>query len=105
MFIPGQTFASSNTYGSGYGQATAYAIGRSVYASGYGAYRASTFTTVSSTPSYSTTIQRPIVTLDIQTLPRRIDPCFDASQVLQGAIERKLKFEAATLDALGRGTT
>jgi hypothetical protein len=105
VFIPGQTFATSNTYGTGYGRATAYPIGRSVYASAYGAYNANTFTNVSSTPSYSTTIQRPIVTLDIQTLPRRIDPSFDARQVLQGAIERKLKFEAATLNALGRSST
>ena len=103
VFIPGQTFATSNTYGTGYGQATAYPIGRSVYASGYGTYRASTFTTVSSTPSYSTTIQRPIVTLDIQTLPRRIDPCLDARQVLQGAMEKNLKLQQATLATLGQG--
>ena len=72
-----------------------------MYASAYGAYNASTFTTVSSTPSYSTAIQKPIITLDIQTLPRRIDPCLDARQVLQGAIEKKLKVEPATLAALG----
>jgi hypothetical protein len=38
-------------------RATAYPIGRNVYARGYGAYNANTFTTVSSTPSYSTTIR------------------------------------------------
>ncbi len=101
VFIPGQTFASSNTYGTGYGRATVYPMGRNVYASSYGAYNANTFTTVSSTPSYSTAIQRPIIILDIQTLPRRIDPCLDARQVLQGAIEKKLKLESATLNLLG----
>jgi hypothetical protein len=53
-------------------------------------------------PSYSTAIQKPIVTLDIQTLPRRIDPCLIARQVLQGAIKKKLKLEQATLAALGQ---
>ena len=101
VLIPGQTFATSNTYGAGYGRATAYPIGRNVYASAYGAYNANTFTTVSSTPSYSTAIQKPIITLDIQTLPRRIDPCLDARQVLQGAIEKKLKLQSATLNVLG----
>ena len=48
-------------------------------------------------------MQKPIVTMDIQTLPRRADPCFDAGQVLQGAIEQKLKLEPATLAALGYG--
>jgi hypothetical protein len=101
VFIPGQTFATSNTYGTGYGHATAYPVGRNVYANAYGVYNAHTFTTVSSTPSYSTAIQKPIVTTDIQTLPRRIDPCLDARQVLQGALEKKLKLESATLAALG----
>jgi hypothetical protein len=101
VFIPGQTFATSSTYGTAYSRATAYPIGRSVYASGYGVYNANTFTTVSSTPSYSTALQKPVVTLDIQTLPRRIDPCLNARQVLQGAIEKKLKLETATLSALG----
>jgi hypothetical protein len=101
VLIPGQTFATSNTYGTGYGRATAYPIGRTVYASAYGAYNANTFTTVSSTPSYSTAIQKPIVTLDIQTLPSRINPCLDARQVLQGAVEKKLRVEPATLVALG----
>jgi hypothetical protein len=101
VHIPGQTFASSNTYGTAYGHATAYPIGRNVYASGYGRYNASTFTTVSSTPSYSTALQKPVVTLDIQTLPRRIDPCLNARQVLQGAMEKKLKLEPATLNAIG----
>jgi hypothetical protein len=101
VLIPGQTFASSNTYGTAYGHATAYPIGRNVYASGYGRYNASTFTTVSSTPSYSTALQKPVVTFDIQTLPRRVDPCLSARQVLQGAMEKKLKLEAATLSVLG----
>jgi hypothetical protein len=101
VFVPGQTFVTSNTYGTGYGRATAYPIGRNVYVRGYGAYNANTFTTVSSTPSYSTTIQKPIVTLDIQTLPGRVDPCLDARQVLQGAIEKKLKLESHTLGVLG----
>ena len=105
VFVPGQTFATSNTYGTGYSHATAYPIGRSVYASAHGAYNASTFTTVSSTPSYSTALQKPVVTLDIQTLPRRIDPCLNARLVLQGAIEKKLKLEAATLSALGLSPT
>jgi hypothetical protein len=105
VLIPGQTFATSNTYGTGYGRATAYPIGRNVYASAYGAYNANTFTTVSSTPSYSTAIQKPIVTLDIQTLPWRVDPCLDARQVLQGAIEKKLKVEPATLAALGASSS
>jgi hypothetical protein len=100
VFIPGQTFANSNTYGTGFGSATAYPIGRTVYANAYGAYNANTFTTVASTPSYSTAIQKPIVTLDIQTLPRRSDPCLDARQVLQGAIEKKLKLGPATLSRL-----
>jgi hypothetical protein len=64
-------------------------------------YNADTFTTVSSTLSYSTAIQKPVVTLDIQTLPRRIDPCLNARRVLQGTIEKQLKLEAATLSALG----
>ena len=97
VFIPGQTFATSNTYGTGNGHATAYPVGRNVYANAYGVYTANTFTTVSSTPSYSTAIQKPIVTIDIQTLPRRIDPCLDARQVLQGALEKKLKLESATV--------
>lgn len=101
VFIAGQTFATSNTYGTGYSRAMANPIGRTVYGSGYGAYRANTFTTVSSTPSYSTALQKPVVTLDIQRLPRRVDPCLNARQVLQGAIEKKLKLEAATLSALG----
>lgn len=50
---------------------------------------------------YSTALQKPVVTLDIQRLPRRVDPCLNARQVLQGAIEKKLKLEAATLSALG----
>jgi hypothetical protein len=75
VFIPGQTFATSNTYGTGYAHATAGPIGRNVYASGYGQYNASTSTTVPSTRSYSTALQKPVVTLDIQTLPGRIDPC------------------------------
>jgi hypothetical protein len=104
VFIPGQTFTTSNTYGTGYGRAIAYPIGRNVYASAYGAYNTNTFTTVSSTPSYSTAIQKPIVTLDIQALPRRVDPCLDARQVLQGAIEKKLKLEPPTLVALGQAT-
>jgi hypothetical protein len=74
-----------------------------VYASGYGTYNASTFSTVSSTPSYSTALQKPVVTLDIQTLPRRADPCLNARQLLQGAIEKKLKLEPATLSALAQG--
>jgi hypothetical protein len=65
----------------GYSRATAYPIGRNVYASGYGAYNASTFANMSSTPSYSTALQKPVVTLDIQTLARRIDPCLNARQV------------------------
>jgi hypothetical protein len=101
VFIPGQTFVTSNTYGTGYRHATAYPVGRNVYANAYGAYTTNTFTTVSSTPSYSTAIQKPIVTIDIQTLPRRIDPCLDARQVLQGALEKKLKLESATVAALG----
>lgn len=100
VFIPGQTFATSNTYGTGYAHASAYPIGRSVYANAYGAYRANTFTTVSSTPSYSAAIQKPIVTLDMQTLPRRIDPCLDARQLLQGALEKKLKLGSSTLSKL-----
>jgi hypothetical protein len=99
--IPGQTYATSNTYGTGYSRATAYPIGRTVYASAYGAYNANTFTTVSSTPSYSTAIQKPVVTLDIQKLPRRVDPCLGARQVLRGAVEKKLKVQPATLAALG----
>ena len=102
VFVPGQTFANSNTYGTGYSRATAYPVGRNVYANAYGTYSANTFTTVSSTPSYSTTMQKPIVTLDIQTLPRRADPCFDARQVLQGALEQKFKLEPATLALLGQ---
>ena len=101
VLIPGQTFATSNTYGTSYAHANAYPIGRNVYASAYGAYHGNTFTTVSSTPSYSTVIQKPIVTLNIQTLPQRVDPCLDARQVLQGAFEKKLKVEPATLLALG----
>jgi hypothetical protein len=71
------------------------------HTSAHGAYNADTLTTVSSTPSYLTAIQKPVVTLDIQTLPRRIDPCLNARQVLQRAIEKKLKLEAVTLSALG----
>jgi hypothetical protein len=97
VFIPGQTFANSNTYGAGNAHAVAYPVGRSVYANAYGSYSANTFTSVTSTPSYSTTLQKPIVTMDIQTLIRRVEPCFDARQVLQGAIEQKLKLEPATL--------
>jgi hypothetical protein len=72
-----------------------------VYASGYGAYNANTFASVSSTPSYSMALQKPVVKLDIQMLPRRVDPCLNARQVLQGAMEKKLKLETATLSALG----
>jgi hypothetical protein len=46
-------------------------------------------------------LQKPVVTLDIQTLHGRVDPCLNARQVLQGAMEKKLKLEAATLSALG----
>ena len=31
VFVPGQTFANSNTYGTGYSRATAYPVGRNVY--------------------------------------------------------------------------
>ena len=34
--------------------------------------------------------------------PRRVDPCLDARQVLQGAIQKGLKLEPATLAALAR---
>ena len=102
VFIPGQTFANTNMHGTGYAHATAYPIGRNVYANAYGAYQANTFTTVSSTPSYSGAIQKPIVTIDIQTLPRRIDPCLDARQLLQGAVEKKLKLGPTTLSALSQ---
>jgi hypothetical protein len=103
IFVPGQTFANSNTYGTGYIRANTYPIGRNAYAANaYGTYTANTFTTVSSTPSYSTTIQRPIVTMNIQTLPRRADPCLNAGQVLHGAIGGKLKLEPATLAAIAR---
>src|SRR5262245_16039243 len=102
VFIPGQTFATSNTFGTGHSHAAAYPIGRNVYANAYGTYNASTFATVSSTPSYSTAIQKPIVTIDVQTLPRRLDPCLDARQVLQGALEQKLKLEPATLTTLSQ---
>jgi hypothetical protein len=44
---------------------------------------------------------KPVVTLDIQTLSRRTDPCLNARQIFQGAVEKKLKLEAATLSALG----
>jgi hypothetical protein len=54
--------------------------------------------TVSSTPSYSTTIQKPTVTMTIQMLPRG----FDARQALQGAIQNGLKLQHATFAALAR---
>jgi hypothetical protein len=101
VFIPGQTFVNNNTTGYGYAHATAYPIGNGMYAANaYGTYNANTSATAFSTPSYSGTIQKPIVTLDIQTLSGRVEPCLDARQVLQGALEYKVKLEPATLARL-----
>jgi len=52
--------------------------------------------------SFPTTMQKPTVTMTGQTLPRRVDPCLDARQVLQGAIQKGLKLEPAASAALAR---
>ena len=51
---------------------------------------------------FPTIMQKPTVTMTVQTLPRRVDPCLDARQVLQGAIQKGLKLEPAALAALAR---
>ena len=51
---------------------------------------------------FPTIMQKPTVTMTLQTLPRRVDPCLDARQVLQGAIQKGLKLEPAALAALAR---
>jgi hypothetical protein len=51
---------------------------------------------------FPTIMQKPTVTMTVQTLPGRVDPCLDARQVLQGAIQKGLKLEPAALAALAR---
>jgi hypothetical protein len=51
---------------------------------------------------FPTIMQKPTVTMTVKTLPGRVDPCLDARQVLQGAIQKGLKLEPAALAALAR---
>jgi hypothetical protein len=101
VFIAGQTFATSNTYGTGYSRAMATQSGEPYMAAVMGHTVPILSPLCHQRRVYSTALQKPVVTLDIQRLPRRVDPCLNARQVLQGAIEKKLKLEAATLSALG----
>jgi len=102
IYMPGQTFVNTNTYGNYSGNAWATRYGNQANVWGTGNYSGNTYTTMSSTPGYATTLQKPIVTLTVLTLPRRIDPCLDARQVLQGALEKRLKLQPATIAALSR---
>lgn len=96
MFIPGQTFVNTNSSGSAYAQPSV-----NPYMPAKVNYYGNSYSTISSTPGFASSLQKPIVTLTIQTLPKRIEPCLDARQLLSGALEKRIKLSNETKTILG----
>jgi len=104
IYTPGQTYVNSNTYGNANTSGYAYPVGDTVYGSSSTAYSANTYTSAYSTPGYSSTQEKPTVTMTIQTLTSQHSPCLDARQVITGALAKGLKLEPATIAKYGTTT-